>query len=656
MERNFYYQNFTAKRIVFLLSLCAVLLFASMDVKAISPPLSITVVSQFCSGGASYRLRVNDTSIDLPNERFYNIPGCYSSPVQFNFVENEGAVVWRNTNAGGTTISYAIYDPLLHDWKVESRVSPYLFDFNGSTESMRTFGGIVFWKESNGTNLIYQFRIYDPLAEKWESFSVTHSDRIGCDRSVSQPVFGNGIVVWEQRERCGGFGFPVESKVFGYIYDIKKSSWKPISNNVSTTFNLGTSGNLSIQNPITDSTLRLTYSNGFQSFNVVIGYDFESELWFTNQVTKPFPMFATVTNYPKNAISTTPPLRATQNGGSVGNGLDLKVLFWDLSLGGQTINWAFGDGGSSSLSHPNHTYNTVGEFNVQQRITQSNGTFKTINKSIMTRNNNAISNSRFFVRQHYFDFLEREPDTAGLNYWTNEVESACADNSPPSACIARRTDVSAAFFIELEFEETGSYVYRLYKAAFGENPNYRPLISEFLRDRRKVIGGNGLEAQKLALANDFVNRGEFIQRYPLTLTSTQFVDAVLNTIKNGTGYMYSDAQRQSFINDVNSNGRGFMMYNLAREIPVCLNCSPTNFARVVYNQSFVLMQYFGYLRRDPDQAGYNFWLEQLNTSNNIKGMVCAFITSSEYQLRFGITTPYAGFNCNSINGSEGEDK
>jgi hypothetical protein len=51
------------------------------------------------------------------------------------------------------------------------------------------------------------------------------------------------------------------------------------------------------------------------------------------------------------------------------------------------------------------------------------------------------------------------------------------------------------------------------------------------------------------------------------------------------------------------------------------------------------MQYFGYLRRDPDQGGYDFWLNILNQQpQNFRGMVCAFLTSTEYQQRFGVAT------------------
>jgi hypothetical protein len=66
-----------------------------------------------------------------------------------------------------------------------------------------------------------------------------------------------------------------------------------------------------------------------------------------------------------------------------------------------------------------------------------------------------------------------------------------------------------------------------------------------------------------------------------------------------------------------------------------------------YNPAFVLMQYFGYLRRDIDQDGYDFWLDVLNNRepNNYRGMICAFITSAEYQLRFSSVVTRNNADC-----------
>ena len=66
-----------------------------------------------------------------------------------------------------------------------------------------------------------------------------------------------------------------------------------------------------------------------------------------------------------------------------------------------------------------------------------------------------------------------------------------------------------------------------------------------------------------------------------------------------------------------------------------------------YNPAFVLMQYFGYLHRDLDRDGYDFWLDVVNNRepNNYHGMVCSFITSTEYQLRFGTSVTRSNADC-----------
>jgi hypothetical protein len=69
-----------------------------------------------------------------------------------------------------------------------------------------------------------------------------------------------------------------------------------------------------------------------------------------------------------------------------------------------------------------------------------------------------------------------------------------------------------------------------------------------------------------------------------------------------------------------------------------------------YNRAFVVMQYFGYLRRDPEPGGYNFWLDVLNNreQGNFKGMVCAFLTSKEFQERFSPVAPRNDQECGSL--------
>ena len=77
---------------------------------------------------------------------------------------------------------------------------------------------------------------------------------------------------------------------------------------------------------------------------------------------------------------------------------------------------------------------------------------------------NPIDDPQFFVRQHYLDFLNREPDPAGLAFWTNELTSCGAD----AQCVAvKRQHISAAFFLSIEFQQTGFLVYKTFGAAFG---------------------------------------------------------------------------------------------------------------------------------------------------------------------------------------------
>lgn len=241
-----------------------------------------------------------------------------------------------------------------------------------------------------------------------------------------------------------------------------------------------------------------------------------------------------------------------------------------------------------------------------------------------TATTNPIDGSLYFVRQHYSDFLQRLPDPGGEDFWTGRIEQC----TPTDAlCIAnRRIAVSASFFFSDEFSETGAYVYRLYKSAFGEQPLYRPPYKQFLPDRARVIGSGTLEQGKLDFANIFAQRTEFTSRYPLTLNGPDFVDAILATVQQGAGVTFTPSERQQFINDVNIGGRGLMLKNLGDNAALQLE---------LFDRSFVLMQYFGYLRRDPEPEGYDFWLGILKTQpQNINGMVCAFITSQEYQQRF----------------------
>lgn len=236
---------------------------------------------------------------------------------------------------------------------------------------------------------------------------------------------------------------------------------------------------------------------------------------------------------------------------------------------------------------------------------------------------NPIDDVAVFVRLQYLDFLNREPDTGGFNFWSGLISQCKAGDTP---CInSKRVSVSAAFFIEQEFQLTGNYVYRMYKAAYGQQPSY----AQFLPDRARINPNKDqIEASKQAFAEQFVQRPEFVARYPATMPAGAFVDELIATIKATTGTAVDlAANRAGYLAILQASGRGTVMRRVAEE---------SAFQTAEYNRAFVLMQYFGYLRRDADTEGYKFWLDVLNNrvANNYRGMVCAFITSAEYQDRF----------------------
>lgn len=265
---------------------------------------------------------------------------------------------------------------------------------------------------------------------------------------------------------------------------------------------------------------------------------------------------------------------------------------------------------------------------------------------------NPIVFTDIFVGQHYHDFLSRQSDSAGESFWENQI-NACGSNS---ACIAdRRTNVSAAFFLSVEFQQTGFFVIRAHKAAFGSDPSV-PRYLPFLRDQKRVgegvvVGNAGwesvLEANRRAYLEEFVSRPEFVSAFPQGSPAFTYVDRLF--ANEGVTPTQNERQAAAGIYGTgNTIGRGAALKSVID--------SDSVFDKQ-YNPAFVLMQYFGYLRRDADDppdnnfGGYNFWLNKMDqfslSGENVRDdrvalsrvkradMVRAFIISSEYLGRFG---------------------
>ncbi len=365
---------------------------------------------------------------------------------------------------------------------------------------------------------------------------------------------------------------------------------------------------------------------------------------------------------------------------------------------------------------------------------------------------NIIDDAQGFVRQHYFDFLNREPDTAGLDFWTNQITSCGADQN----CIdIRRINVSAAFFLSIEFQKTGLLAYLTERCATGALPRYGAFMRDVQALQKNYVQGAPdssakLEANIRAFFDEFVTRPEFVAKYG-GLTNLAYVDALLasgqiatttgrvsitrldgsqvvppvNTPATGVaigrlsqqsldtvtfrlslknlsssqtsahlhgpalaganapaiatlptgefqdftvsltapqgvdmrnGRLYIDVHTQNnpdgeirgqigpirFQRDVIAEALDNGLITRAEALRLIVEDG--DFRQRELNSAFVLMEYFGYLRRNPDDppdnnlAGFNFWLGKLNQFNGnfvAAEMVKSFITSTEYRSRFG---------------------
>jgi hypothetical protein len=262
---------------------------------------------------------------------------------------------------------------------------------------------------------------------------------------------------------------------------------------------------------------------------------------------------------------------------------------------------------------------------------------------------NPLDDAATFVCQNYHDFLHRQPDPAGHAFWTNEI-TQCGSNQN---CVSeRRHNVAAAFFLSIEFQQTGYFVYRAYEAGLNRRPQYE----EFMRDLNAI--GLGVEvgicdwqqrlaAQRTSFTEQLVERAEFKALLPEGMAAGAFADKLFANV----GATPAATEREAVVAAYgvgNAQGR-------AAALAAALETGAV-FNRL-YNPGFVLVEYFGFLRRDPDDppdtdmSGHAFWLAKMDSLTlpgedarlesdafgRIKRseMIRAFIVADEYRKRFG---------------------
>jgi len=247
---------------------------------------------------------------------------------------------------------------------------------------------------------------------------------------------------------------------------------------------------------------------------------------------------------------------------------------------------------------------------------------------------NPVYTTPFFVRQHYLDFLSREPEAG--EPWSGVLNGCPNVNNDPSC---DRITVSLSFFGSPEFRLKGFFVYNFYRVAFNRRPEY----AEIIPDMRSVTGQTPADtfARRAAFAVAFAARPEFRTAYD-SLSNEAYVNTLLDRYglqmitapdpRNPENATRITLTRAELINRLGATGEPA----LTRAQVLRAIVESDEIAAREYNATFVAMQYYGYLRRAPEEAGYQDWLRVINQNpNNVRVMVGGFLNSTEYRLRFG---------------------
>jgi hypothetical protein len=215
----------------------------------------------------------------------------------------------------------------------------------------------------------------------------------------------------------------------------------------------------------------------------------------------------------------------------------------------------------------------------------------------------------FFVNQLYQDLLDRAPDS-GASYWTGQVVAGAST----------RAQVGAQFFTSPEFTNAGLYIIKLYEAVLHRDPDFGGWSFWF----------NSLAAgtPQSAALNSFLGSNEFQSTYG-SLSNTAFVNLVY---QNVLGRSPDSAGQVYWVGQLNTGAitRAALMDQFVRS---------GEFDSLIRPRAYANLLYMGFLRRTPESAGLQYWMQSLAAGNPLAAAVGAFIASPEYVERFLVTVP-----------------
>ena len=248
----------------------------------------------------------------------------------------------------------------------------------------------------------------------------------------------------------------------------------------------------------------------------------------------------------------------------------------------------------------------------------------------------------YFVFQQYVDFLGRMPDSGGFNDWLNVLNTCSNQGKLGADPGCDRVHVSSGFFRSTEFGERGYWIYRFYHGVLGN----RPLLAQFKPDIRRLNGFQSpqeLENNRTAFITDFMTRPAFQNIYNGLTNSANAAQFIAKLEETAGVTLPSSTTTEP--GQPPQYGRNELIQKMqSGEFTAGQTLRAFIEQKVVFDKyfyrAFVAMQYFGYLNRDPEDAGYNDWVDVLtNGRGNIlpgdfRHLIFGFVWSVEYRDKF----------------------
>jgi hypothetical protein len=224
-----------------------------------------------------------------------------------------------------------------------------------------------------------------------------------------------------------------------------------------------------------------------------------------------------------------------------------------------------------------------------------------------------IDDNDFFIQQHFIDFLSRLPDATGFAQRLNALT-----NCAPGNTSCDRIAASQFFFHSDDFQGRGLLVYKLFMTSFARRPNYK----EFFLYTRQITPhqtAQQLEASKVTFIDNWSTKPAFKVRYD-QLSPAAYVDALCAAAK------VTVANRNTLISDLQAGRK-----TRAQVLRAIAESTEVN--NKYYNEAYVVMGYFGYYRRNPDNKATQI-IDQLNTTHDYRATTNGFLSSPLYRTRF----------------------